>query len=455
MESIMKNQPIINIGCLGSVSDGKSTLVAKLTGINTQRHSQERGRNITVKQGYANMKIWNDDHEYHTTNSNFTSFTNPVGDECNLVNHVSFVDCPGHQELIETMLSSVSLMDGAIIIVAVDKNPAQKPQLIQHLAAAKLGKLNKIIVCMNKIDTIKKEVLMQRKQELDELLLQFNIVPYAVIPTCFNKKIGLNHVVNAVMKLFNPNEYVNKLNEKPIFRITRTFDVNKPGKQWDEVIGGVFGGSLERGSLKIGDELEIRPGNVSRKDGKTIFRPIKTQVLSIESDSIKLDKIIPGGLICIGTDCDPYYFKNDGLSKNRALQNKAKPATNTGTDEKAKEKSVKDPNASDGLVGNIVGIPGFMPSVYDQLIMDVTMVKTFGFDWDAKVNDEIILQIGTRVCDGVVKSIDGTKFTIKTSKPVCICDDQHVIICTKINKILRIVAEGTFSYSENPDKLIE
>jgi translation initiation factor 2 subunit 3 len=56
IEKIIKCQPIINIGCLGSVSDGKSTLVAKLTGIKTQRHSDELKRNITIQQGYGNLK---------------------------------------------------------------------------------------------------------------------------------------------------------------------------------------------------------------------------------------------------------------------------------------------------------------------------------------------------------------------------------------------------------------
>ena len=58
MPSQMEKQPILNIGCLGSVSDGKSTTVFQLTGTKTQTHSKEKTRNITIKQGYANMKIW-------------------------------------------------------------------------------------------------------------------------------------------------------------------------------------------------------------------------------------------------------------------------------------------------------------------------------------------------------------------------------------------------------------
>ena len=92
----MNNQPIINIGMLGSVSDGKSTTVYSLTGIKTQRHSDEMKRNITIKPGYANMKIYHDNDYYNTTG------------EGSLVHHVSFIDCPGHYQLIVTMMSCIN-----------------------------------------------------------------------------------------------------------------------------------------------------------------------------------------------------------------------------------------------------------------------------------------------------------------------------------------------------------
>jgi translation initiation factor 2 subunit 3 len=113
LKTIMGKQPILNIGCLGSVSDGKSTTVFQLTGTKTQRHSNEKTRNITIKPGYANMKIWRSpDGKYITTNSE-----NIIAD-AELIHHLSFVDCPGHQELILTMMGSVSLMKGAIVVIS-------------------------------------------------------------------------------------------------------------------------------------------------------------------------------------------------------------------------------------------------------------------------------------------------------------------------------------------------
>ena len=126
----------------------------------TEKHSSEKIRNITIKQGYGNMKIWKNKitEELITTNSNILNI-----DDSDLINHISFVDCPGHQDLIHVMLNSISLMNGAIIVIAVDQIFNKKPQLLQHLMAVKISKLKNIIICMNKIDLINKKTLYIRR----------------------------------------------------------------------------------------------------------------------------------------------------------------------------------------------------------------------------------------------------------------------------------------------------
>jgi len=401
IEKIIKCQPIINIGCLGSVSDGKSTLVAKLTGIKTQRHTDELKRNITINQGYGNLKIFYDNVNYYTTDS-----TGDMSD-CQLVNHVSFVDCPGHQELIQTMLSSIVLMDGAIIVVAVNQPLTQKPQLIQHLAAAKLGKINKIIVCMNKIDLVSKEILLERKTELDKMLEEYDIKPFAIIPTCFNKNINMKYVIRAIMELFNPNDYITRGESEPLFRISRSFDINKPGTSYDQVVGGVIGGSLFNGKLVVGDKIEIRPGQVSKsKDGKFICTPIISTIESIKTDTTELNEIIPGGLIGIRTDLDPYYCKHNGLS------------------------------------GQVVGKVGTLPDILNDVTLKLNIVTTFGFNWIPKLKDQMMLQIGTKTCEASLYKINKDVFTFNFTKPFCVSKDQHIIVCYMLNKVLKIVGEG-------------
>jgi translation initiation factor 2 subunit 3 len=404
----MQNQPILNIGCLGSVSDGKSTTVEKLTGTKTQRHSSEKIRNITIKPGYANMKIWYNKEEdiYETTNSQVMNM-----DNFELVHHLSFVDCPGHQELILTMMSSVSLMKGALVVVAANEDVKKKPQLIQHLAAAKMAGLDKLIILFNKLDLVSKEVAMERKEQLDELLEKLGITPKYIIPTSVNKKIGIQNVIKAIMEVFPPK--VEEEDDKIEFKITRSFDINKPGINWDSVEGGVIGGSLITGKLKVGDTIEIRPGRYStNKDGFNVI-PIKTKILSIESEKIKLDDIISGGLTAIGTDIDPVYCKDGKLE------------------------------------GSIMGLTGYLPDVYSEITMKINLTDAFDGEWEPKKKDTIFLQIGNVNTESQVIDIKEDKITFKLSKPSCIPKDSLILICSDNNEILRIVGYGNMNSKES------
>ena len=374
--NIMNHQPILNIGCLGSVSDGKSTLVKMLTGIETQQDSREKVKNITINQGFGNMKIFKNQDTFITTDSNTSNIP-----EHELVNHISFVDCPGHQELIKTMLGALELMNGAI---------------------------DKIIICMNKIDLVDKAVLMKRKYELDTLLKTYDIKPYRIIPTCFNKKIGLNHLVNTIMELFNPDTLLDST-KNPIFNISRTFDVNKPGTDWDEVVGGVVGGTLKSGKLKIGDKIEIRPGIISNIKGKISWEPLVVSIVSLKTDTTDLEEALPGGLIGIGTDLDPFYCKKNAL------------------------------------VGHVVGFPNYMPNVFVSINITLSSMQ----NWEPTLKDNVILKMGTLTCDAKLVIINNKQYKFELSKPVCIRDNENIIICRNINKILTVVGNGILNYSEN------
>ena len=406
----MIKQPILNIGCLGSVSDGKSTLVLQLTGIKTQRHSNEQTRNITIKPGYANMKVWfNNNNEYITSNSD-TDFK-----DAKLIHHLSFVDCPGHQELILTMMGSVSLMKGAIVVVSASESISKKPQLIQHLAAVKIANIKKVIIIFNKLDLITKEKALECKAELDELLLKLDIKPQYIIPASLNKKIGIQNIIKAIMEVFPPE--VDSSEPKNIeFKITRSFDVNKPGTNWDKITGGIFGGSLISGEFKVGDEIEIRPGNWSiKKDGSFMVIPIRTTIKTIQTDKVSLDILSPGGLIAIGTDIDPFYCKNDKLA-----------------------------GATVGLVGATIS------SVYQYITMNIILTPDFGSYGDIKKNDILYLQIGNVNTEAKVHDIQKIDYIFKLSKPVCINRDTLIVVCnTSAGDILRIIGYGNLNYSSS------
>jgi len=397
----MINQPIINIGMLGSVSDGKSTTVHSLTGIKTQRHSDEMKRNITIKPGYANMKIYKNKDEsgdYYTTDGN--------GE---LVHHISFIDCPGHYQLIITMMSCIKLMDGIILVVSAAEEISKKPQLIQHIMAIKMSGIKNVIVLLNKLDLVKKTVAIERYKTLCEELKKYRIEPKAIIPVSMNHKIGVQNVLENIMKYMGPN--INKSTDNPIFMISRSFDINRVNIKYDDIKGGVIGGSLIGGSLKIGDEIEILPGIISKgSDGELYNKPHYTKIISLKSETTSLESITSGGLIGIGTDIDPYYCKNDNM------------------------------------IGMIAGLKGTLPPVYYEFTMSYNNIKFDSEDIVYYKRKKMTIIVGTNNIDGHIENFKDNYIKLKLNKPACISDDSIIILCDRTSGTFQI---GSYGYLDH------
>ena len=94
-----------------------------------------------------------------------------------LVNHYSIIDCPGHYEVMDTMLSNVDIMRNTIVIMSAALSVEKQPQLKQHLAAIKLANINNIIVCINKADLVPMKTLFKVKEELDDLQNNLKLYP--------------------------------------------------------------------------------------------------------------------------------------------------------------------------------------------------------------------------------------------------------------------------------------
>ena len=143
----MTNLPELNIGVVGHIDHGKTTLLSMLTGKFTDTHSEELKRGITIKLGYADMIIYKCGDKY--TNQEKTD-----GKKCTPVRYVSFIDAPGHEMLMATMLSGAAIIDAAILVIAA--NEGIKPQTREHFMALQAKKIKNIIVVQNKIDLVSK-----------------------------------------------------------------------------------------------------------------------------------------------------------------------------------------------------------------------------------------------------------------------------------------------------------
>ncbi|MEQ2250639.1 Eukaryotic translation initiation factor 2 subunit 3 [Ilyodon furcidens] len=174
---IISRQATINIGTIGHVAHGKSTVVKAISGVHTVRFKNELERNITIKLGYANAKVYKLDDPSCPRPECYRSCGSSTPDEFptdipgtkgnfKLVRHVSFVDCPGHDILMATMLNGAAVMDAALLLIAGNESCPQ-PQTSEHLAAIEIMKLKHILILQNKIDLVKES---QAKEQYEQIL---------------------------------------------------------------------------------------------------------------------------------------------------------------------------------------------------------------------------------------------------------------------------------------------
>lgn len=315
-------QPQINIGMIGHVSDGKSTLVKALTGQTTQRFSQEKQNNLTIKLGYANCKIIKcincpEPDCYGSTSSNVMDYNcKKCGGLAELVNHVSFVDCPGHHSFMQTMLSGTSVMDYTILVESLGNKQIPAPQTIKHLNSIESTQIENCMVILNKIDLVNKDKCKDSMIEMKSFISNYKAKLNPIIPISASLNINIDIVCSILAKLQSKKIYQN---ETFRMNIIRSFNVNKPGTDIENLQGGVIGGSIQTGSIELSDDVYIYPG-ILYEDIEE-FKPIKTKILSINSDSNKLDKATSGGLIGLMLDIDPGLTGNDKLVGNQLIKN--------------------------------------------------------------------------------------------------------------------------------------
>ncbi|UCF09233.1 MAG: translation initiation factor IF-2 subunit gamma [Thermoplasmata archaeon] len=406
----MKKQPEINLGMVGHVDHGKTTLTKALSGVWTDRHSEEIKRGISIKLGYADTAFYKcpkcSEPACYSTREKC-----PVcGEGTEFLRAVSFVDAPGHETLMATMLSGAAMMDGALLLIAANEKCPQ-PQTKEHLMALQIAGVKNIVVVQNKIDIVSKERLKENYKEISDFIKDAVPDGAPIIPVSAHHDANLDVLIQAIEELI-PTPKLDESKPARMF-IARSFDINNPGTRPTKIQGGVIGGSLMQGELKIGDRVEITPGRVISEGGKKRQEMLITEVSSLFSGGKSYKKVGPGGLIGIGTLLDPVFTK------------------------------------SDSLTGKVVGIPGTLPKVWDKLSLRVHLLDfVVGSAEDIKVEDiktaePLMLSIGTTTTVGMVTSARGEEVDAALKLPVCAEEGQRAAISRRIRGKWRLIGFGT------------
>lgn len=397
--------PECNIGTAGHVDHGKTTLVEALTGVWAARHSEELRRGITIKLGYADATVYKcrscPPPDRYTTKPKCPR----CGGEVEPVRTVSFVDAPGHEILMATMLAGAAVMDGALLVIAADERCPQ-PQTREHLMALKIVGVENIVVAQNKIDIVDRERALENYREIKSFLEDYGVEDAPIVPISAQHRVNMGYLLEALeSRIPTPPR---DLSKPPIMLIVRSFDVNRPGTPVEKIRGGVVGGSLIQGRLRVGDEVEIRPG--VRVDGR--YRVLTTEVVSLRYGSLSVEEARCGGLVGVGTKLDPYLTK------------------------------------ADGMVGNVVGYPEAMPPVWTEFTVDYKLFENVvGLAEPVRVSpiakgEVLLFNVATALTVGVVDSVSSDEFHVRLRRPVCAPPGQRIALSRRISDRWRLIGYG-------------
>jgi elongation factor Tu len=244
-EKFERNKPHCNIGTIGHVDHGKTSLTAAITKVMAEANTknkftaydqidaapEEKARGITINTAHV---------EYETANR-----------------HYAHVDCPGHADYVKNMITGAAQMDGAILVVAADSGPA--PQTREHILLARQVGVPALVVFLNKMDLADPELVELVEMEVRDLLNKYKY-PGDTIPIIKGSAVaaleGKNPEIgkDAIIKLMEAVDSTIPQPERPIDKpflmpIEDVFSI--------EGRGTVVTGRVERGIVKVGEEVEI------------------------------------------------------------------------------------------------------------------------------------------------------------------------------------------------------
>ncbi|MCG1004148.1 MULTISPECIES: translation initiation factor IF-2 subunit gamma [Halobacterium] len=405
-------QPEVNIGLVGHVDHGKTTLVRALSGEWTDQHSEEMKRGISIRLGYADATLRRcpdcDEPECYTVAEECPEH----GTETEVLRTVSFVDAPGHETLMATMLSGAAIMDGAVLVVSANE-PVPQPQTEEHLMALDIIGIENIVIAQNKVDLVDAEQARQNYEQIQEFVEGTVAEGAPIVPISAEQEINIDLVIDALeSEIPTPDR---DPDADPRMYVARSFDINKPGTKWDGLLGGVLGGSLVQGELDVDEDIELRPGREVEEGGQTEWRSVTTTVRSLQAGGENVDAASPGGLLGVGTGLDPSLTKGDALA------------------------------------GQVAGPPETLPPTWDSFTMDVDLLERLVGAEEGETIDEIstgeplMLTVGTATTVGSVTSARDGECDVQLKRPVCAPEGSKIAINRRVGARWRLIGVGTLT----------
>ena len=264
-EQFVRTKPHVNIGTIGHVDHGKTTLTAAIT-------------TVLAKQGLSEVKSFDQiDNAPEEKERGITINTAHVEYET-AKRHYAHVDCPGHADYVKNMVTGAAQMDGAIIVVAATDGPM--PQTREHILLARQVNVPRLVVFMNKCDMVDDEEMLELvEMDMQDLLAQYDFEPET--PIIRGSALGaLNGVPEWEAKVMELMDACDTWIQEPVR------DIDKPFLMPVEDVFSITGrgtvatGRIETGVVKVGDDVQLLGLGEDAKSvvtGVEMFRKILDQ----------------------------------------------------------------------------------------------------------------------------------------------------------------------------------
>jgi len=287
---------------------------------------------------------------------------------------------------------------------------------VTPLAAVEIMRLENIIILQNKVDLVKPDAALAQHEQIKKFVAGTVAGDAPIIPISAVLKYNVDAVCEYIAHAI-PTP-VRDFTSTPRLIVIRSFDVNKPGEDVENLKGGVAGGSILQGVLRMGAEVEVRPGLVKKDgEGTVTCSPIYSRVVSLLAEQNALEYAVPGGLIGVGTHIDPTLTR------------------------------------ADRLVGQVLGVKGKLPDVFIEveisfyLLRRLLGVKTQEGSKQAKVQklqkqEILMVNIGSTATGGKVLAVKADLAKILLTQPVCTTEGEKIALSRRVDKHWRLIGWG-------------
>ena len=296
---------------------------------------------------------------------------------------------------------------------------APTPAAIKQAVSRETGVgLQHILILQNKVDLVKPDAALAQQEQIRKFVAGTVADSAPILPISAVLKYNIDAVCEYLVRRIPlpPRDFTSV----PRLIVIRSFDVNRPGQDVSNLQGGVAGGSILQGVLRVGDEIEVRPGIVTKKEddeGRMVCSPIFSRISSLYAESNDLQFAVPGGLIGVGTRIDPTLTR------------------------------------ADRLVGQVLGLKGQLPDVFSEieisyyLLRRLLGVKTSDGGKQAKVQklskgEILMVNIGSTATGGKVQAVKGDLAKIALTQPVCTQEGEKIALSRRVDKHWRLIGWG-------------